>query len=336
MKSKSIKLLAATILSAMVVVAGCASPNKDNNDAKEEGFKAVTIDNFDQKTTYNAKPENVVCLSINSAEIIAALGEGATVKAVQESNNKLDDVLPEYRDQLKDTKIPAEINTGMPPTLEAMLALEPDLVALNSFYFRVPFFGKIDDYKANNINIYVTEGTYVSGCTIENTYNDIKNLGAIFGKTEKAQELIDNMKDSLKKVSDKVDSAEKVKVMAFDSMSDDGLYNITGGTGLENELIKMAGADNVFADVASDFSAVSIEEIIARNPEYIIIHNYTSTPDDDKTKINYLKSQPELSEVPAIKNDKFIVVSMFQITPGLQNVNFVENVAKAVHADLFK
>ena len=60
---------------------------------------------------------------------------------------------------------------------------------LNSI-IATPIFGTADDYKGNNINLYVPEGSYVKNGTIDNTYNDIRNLGKIFGKEDKAEEII--------------------------------------------------------------------------------------------------------------------------------------------------
>ncbi|MGN0350928.1 MAG: ABC transporter substrate-binding protein [Roseburia sp.] len=301
----------------------------------EKEYEAVTIENYNMETTYEEKPQNVVTLSLNSAEIIAALGEADSICAVQTNNNVLTDLLPEYYEELKDVTIPEDLNTGMPPTFEAMLNQQPDFVSMNSYYFYVPTFGTVDDYLTNGVNLYVTEGSYVENCTIENTYNDIRNLGQIFGQSQKAEEIIADMEERISAVESKVSSEEKVKVMAFDSMSEN-LYTIAGGNGLEEQLLEMAGAENVFADVEASFSTVSIEEIIDRNPDYIIIHNYTAEENDAQSKIDYLMNQKELSTVTAIQDENFIIVNLFQVNPGIQNVDFIEAVAQEIHADMFK
>ncbi|MCR5321515.1 MAG: ABC transporter substrate-binding protein [Lachnospiraceae bacterium] len=332
------RILASVLSLAMAVtVVGCGKtvPTGGAGSSDAEGFETVTIENYNQTTEYEKKPEQVVCLSLNSAEIIAALGEANSIIAVQTGNNTLEDVLPDVHDALKDVEVPDTINTGMPPTLEAMLDLKPDFVAMNGYYFFVPFFGTVEDYQQNDVKLYVTEGSYVDSCTIENTYHDIQNLGLIFGKTEKAEKMIQNMKDRFDSVQKVVKDAEKVSVMAFDSINEDGLYTVAGGNGLEQQLLDMAGANNVFSDVESDFSTVSVEEILARNPEYIVIHAYTCNENDAQSKIDALKAEKELAEVEAIKNDHFIIVNMVQVTPGLQNVDFTETIAKSVHPDLF-
>ena len=300
-------------------------------ESSEEVYSEVTIYNYDLTTTYTQKPEKVVCLSLNSAEIIAALGEADSILAIQNGNNTVEDLLPEYASVLKDVDIPDSINTGMPPTLEAMLELSPDLIVMNAYYFNVPFFGTVEDYQNNDMNLYVTEGSYVNYCTIENTYNDIRNLGMIFDKEAEAEAIVSDMEKRLDAVETTIKDEDIVDVMAFDSISDDGLYTIAGGSGLEEELLEMAGANNIFSDIETSFSTVSIEEIVERNPQYIIIHEYTSEENDAQTKIDALKSMNELSDVDAVKKNNFIVVKMMQITPGIENVDFVETVAETIH-----
>lgn len=300
----------------------------DTAEEKVE-YKPVTIENYNMTTEYVQAPTRVVTLSLNSAEIISALGAGEAIVAISRNNNVIEDVLPEYQAGLQAAEFPSEINTGI-PTLEGMLGLEPDLIVANSYYFNVPTFGTIEDYKGNNANLYITEGSYVSGCTIENTYNDIRNLGAIFGKESKAEELIYDMKARIESVSEEIADKDKVRVMAFDSMSDD-LPIVAGGSGLEQSLLELAGGENIFADIEKQFCTVSFEEIISRDPEVIIIHDYTNEEGNAQTKIDLLKNAEELSDVSAIKNDRFVIVPLFAINPGLQNVDFVEEVAQELH-----
>ena len=52
--------------------------------------------------------------------------------------------------------------------------------------------------------------------------------------------------------------------------------------------------------------------------------------------MDFLKSKKELSGISAIKNNKFIIVPLIQLFPGLQNLNALETIAKGLHPELFK
>ncbi len=299
-------------------------------------YQPVTLENFNRTVEFTKKPERVVILTLNSAEIVAALGEADSIVGIARNANVVEEVLPEYYDALKDKAFPEEINSGI-PTLEGMLSLSPDLVIANSYYFNAPqIFGSMEDYEANNVQFYITEGSYVADCTIENTYNDILNIGAIFGKKDQAEALVQDMKTRLEAISTKVAGKEPLPVMSFDSFDEDGFF-VAGGTGLAQNLIELAGGKNAFADTDKQFPKVNIEEIIARNPEVIAIHAYSAYGDaDTQGKINKLLNTAELSEVPAVKNNKIITVPLFQVNPSLQNVNYAEALAAAMYPELFE
>ena len=313
-----------------------AEPDETTAPEKtEDEYQPVSIENFDRTVEFTQKPERVVVLTLNSAEIVAALGEADLIVGIAQNNNLVDDVLPELYPVLKDCAFPEAINSGI-PTLEGLLGLEPDLVIANSYYFRVPqIFGAMEDYQSNGVEFYITEGSYIADCTIENTYNDIRNIGAILGQQDKAEELINDMKTRFEKVSSAVSGQTPLSVMSFDSLDEDG-FTVAGGKGLVQNLIELAGGTNAFADAEQQFATVNIEEIIARNPDVIVIHAYTLFGEEDtQAKVDKLLNTPELSEVPAVKNNNIIIVPLFEVNPGLQNINYVEALAAAMYPDLF-
>lgn len=337
---KIITILLLTTMSLMLFAACGGSTDETSEQSATSStsetsaeYQPVTIENFDQVTEYTEKPEKIVTLTLNSAEIIAALGEADSIVGIAQNNNSVEDVLPEYYDLLKDKPFPEALNSGI-PTLEGLLGIGPDLVVANSYYFNVPAFGTMEDYQSNGVNFYVTEGSYISNATIENTYNDIRNLGEIFGKQGTAESLIADMQERIEAVQSKVEGQDPVRIMLFDSISEDA-YSVAGGSGLAQNLVELAGGENVFADVDDQFPSVSIEEIIARDPEVIVVHNYSADPEDAQSKIDFLKNSEELANVSAIKNDHIIELTLFAVNPGLQNVDAVEQMAAAMYPDLF-
>lgn len=310
-------------------------PNGEQLPDASAEYEPVTIENFDRTVEFTEKPQKVVALTLNSAEMIAALGEADSIVAIARNANTVDDVLPEYYDMLKDCDFPEEINSGV-PTLEGLLSLEPDLIVCNSYYFNAPqIFGTMEDYQANGVEFYITEGSYVADCTIENTYNDIRNLGAILGKQAEAEAVISNMQQRLADVTDKVSGEEPLKVMSLDNIDEDSYY-VAGGMGLAQDLIVLAGGVNAFEDSDKQFTVVNVEEIISRSPDVIVVHAYTyEGPEEAQAKIDVLLNTEELSEVPAVKNNNIIVVPLFQVNPSIQNVDYVEDLAAAMYPDLF-
>ena len=182
-------------------------------------------------------------------------------------------VLPEYQEAVAAMPFITEgLNRGT-PNLETVLDQDPDFV-LGTYYNFFPVnCGAPEDYEAAGANVYAQEGTYVAGATLENTYNDILNLGQIFHVEERAQELVAEMRAQADEITTKLAETEPVSTFVYDS--GEGTMLSIGGVGLENELLTLAGGANIFADQESRYFDASIENIIEANPSAIIVYDYS-------------------------------------------------------------
>lgn len=294
--------------------------------------QAVTIDNNDRTTTYEAAPERVVALSYSNAELLAALGLEDKVVAIFPGMYVLDDVSAEYRETVAAMPLVTEgLNRGT-PNLETILDQEPDFVLGTYYNFTATSCGTPEDFETMGAHTYANEGTYVSGATLENTYNDILNLGKIFRVEERAEALVASMREQEAEIREKCAALEPVSVFVYDS-GEGTLYSIAGG-GLENELVTIAGGANIFADQEGHYIGASIEGIIERNPEVIVVFDYSITSPADE-KIAYLKGLPELADVSAIVNDRFVVVPIYAMFPSVQNIDVIQTLAAGLHPDQF-
>ena len=309
------------------------TPYKESEAEKTQ--YPLTIKTFEQSVTFEKAPEKIGVFQYNAAEILAGLGLADKITALRGEKNAIVDVLPEYRDALEKVPKPEAINVDESiPTLENMLNLDIDVLILNSYFFNVATFGKPEDYINNGINLYITEGSYVPNCEIENTYNDIRNLGKIFDVSAKAESLIEELKKKETYVSEAVKEKEKVPTMILSGESDEKVW-VAGGVGLANNILKAAGGENVFSDIDKQFASTTYEEVINRNPEVIVVVRNSGDEKGGEVSIEHLKNRPELSDVNAIKNNRFIVVTLNSIFPGIQNVYSLETIAKNLHPDAF-
>ncbi len=331
---RAVSLVLALVMA--VSLAGCGS-KKDEKESNitnppvqteaaaenEEKHYPVEIDNFDKKTVYEKAPERVIAMDYNAASTLVALGQKDKIIATREAGLLgLDDVAEKYREDIKKIEIPEGYLKSPLPPLEVTLSLNPDFILMDSFYFNVPdIFGEYKDYEDNGINILVTAGSLDKKPELDDMYVDIRNLGKIFDVEDEAEKLCNELSERFAAVKSKVDSSKKYKVMGFDSGEDKP--NVAAGKSLENLLIEEAGAENVFSDVDKQFAAVGWEDVVAKNPDYIILHE---TPEDKGAKnlINILKNNKELANVNAVKNEKFIIVPLRYMFSGIYTVDAFE------------
>ena len=70
----------------------------------------------------------------------------------------------------------------------------------------------------------------------------------------------------------------------------------------------------------------SIENLIALNPDVLVIINRTDSPAQEK--IDALKSNPSLSEVNAVKNDRFVSLDYVDFYGGnYETIDAIESLA---------
>jgi iron complex transport system substrate-binding protein len=64
----------------------------------------------------------------------------------------------------------------------------------------------------------------------------------------------------------------------------------------------------------------------------IVIVNYGDVT--AQQKINFLRSNPAFSDIPAVKNNQFTVLEYVEATPGPRNIEAIKHLAKAFRAAL--
>ncbi len=257
-----------------------------------EPFSVVTFEG--KEVTYDHIPEKVVSFNLHTTENLLSLGLGD--KIIGKAYNNAE-VLPEYKEAFDKIPVLAEKY----PALEVVLGAGPDFVYGRSSAFGEKGVASVDSFVENDIMPYVSKATYTSGATMEDTYADYEFLGKLFGVEDKANEIISNMKAQIASVEDKVKDTKRAKVFVFDFGVDDAF---TCGRSLESDIISKAGGENVFGNIDKTWVRVSWEEVVAADPEIIVINDYGKTTAAEK--IQSLKDNPALADVKAIKNDRFV------------------------------
>ena len=164
--------------------------------------------------------------------------------------------------------------------------------------------------------------------SLDDTYNDLRNLGKIFDVQDRANALIVQMQAQVAQVQKNL-PADKPRVFLYDSGEDRAMTS--GRLGMPQALIDAAGGRNILDDIEASWTRVNWETVVERNPQVIVIVDYSETTADQKEQL--LLNNPALQSVDAIKNQRFIVIPYVQATPGIDNVLAVETLAKGFHGE---
>lgn len=330
-------LLAGTMAASMLTACGAQktteeeAPAQTEETTEEETAETaedasdaeypMTFENYGREVTVTQKPQKVLTLGPNCTELFAALGLGDYVVGRSLINHSRGP-LPEYADVVDN--IP-ELNYSS-ATREAILSSGADFIyALD---WEIGDEGcNIDEVESYGMTVYVNSAT-----TLDEQYQEIMDIGKIFGVEDKAEEFVEDQKARIAAVQEKVKDQDPVKVLVYDS-GNDGVFTCSG-INFESLLVGLAGGDNIFKDLnEKQWVTVSYEEVLARDPDVILIHDYDSPSVEEK--IQEIKSNPTLSQLDCVKNERFATITLESVLAGDRMAYAVESMASDFYPELF-
>lgn len=163
--------------------------------------------------------------------------------------------------------------------------------------------------------------------SLDDVYRDLTNLGRIFSVEDRAQALVGQMRERIAAVDAKVRQQGVPTVFLYDSGED--RPTTSGRLGMPQALIDAAGGRNILDDVEASWTRVNWENVVARNPEVIVIVDYGEISAAQKQQ--FLEQHPALQSVAAIRDKRFVVIPYVAATPSLDNVEAIEAIAKSLH-----
>ncbi|WP_232499989.1 ABC transporter substrate-binding protein [Agromyces humatus] len=294
----------------------------------------LTIENCGREVTISGVPDAVVGMSPSQTELLLRLGLADRIVG---------------QAQVDTTALPADIagvaadipvlSDAQPPAREDLLAVGPDFVYSPTTYefTAEQGFASIEQLEEAGTAAYVATG----GCfdrrmegTVDDLFVDLENLGRIFQVEDEAGKMIDTAEAELAEVAAALDGLDKPKVA---QVYIEGTSLSAIGAGIEYDILRLAGADNVFGpqDAAfSDFFAAQIspESLAAAAPDAVVFA--ARNPAQEQAARTYLTTT--FPDLPAVANDRLIAISPADTFPGtLGNVSVVRQIAEQLYPEAF-
>jgi iron complex transport system substrate-binding protein len=226
------------------------------------------------------KPHRVVCLTPSVTDTVFALGAGDEVVGVSDY-----------------TKFPAEaqkqpsVGQVLNPSVEAVVALHPDLLIGVGDLNTEAAVLKIERL---GIPVFLVVPRGIGGI-----YRSIEDIGKILNRDREARELVSSLRARELAVRKRV--AGKPEVRVFMPLSDDPVITI-GKNAFLTELIAAAGGRSVTDDLAQDWPNISMEEVLVRHPDYLLLI------EDSPMTIHALKQRPGWKSLVCVKQNRIFYI----------------------------
>ncbi|MBO4361092.1 MAG: ABC transporter substrate-binding protein [Eubacteriaceae bacterium] len=274
------------LMLALALVLSFSACGKSGKEETASGPITV-VDQMGNEVTLEKVPDKIVVLTAAPCEIIFALGAGDKVIARGKYCDYPEEVLG----------IP-ETGSAGDTNIEDIIAKEPDLVIWDSM-------GQTED----QYNALTAAGIPVlstNADTIETTYESIILLGKVLGKDQEAETIVNDMKQAFEQIEkDAKDAGVEGKTVYFEvSPLQWGLWSAGKETFMQ-EIADLLGLKNIFDDTIG-WVQVSEEQIIERNPDYIVTITmyYGEGPRPEEE----IASRPGWENVSAVKDGNILCI----------------------------
>ena len=255
-------------------------------------------------------PHRIVSVAPAITEILFALGVADQIVGVTTYCN-----YPEA------AKAKPKIGGYTSPSVEAILALRPDQVMMMEK--RPDVAGRL-----RQVGIDVTQ---VQPESLAGLYDAIRVISEKAGVPARGRSLIQSIETQLREVAPKPGGV-KPKLLFIVGRTPGTVSDLiaVGRGSYLNELIELAGADNIFGTVDLPYPKVGVEEVIRRNPDVIIDmgHNEMVTESQKQAVKQLWKKYPFLRAVE--RDAVFPISAEYFVQPGPRVVQAVRDIRKII------
>ncbi len=295
----------------MAVLAACgpalASQGSSPTTFTDGSGRTVTID---------LPAQRVVSLAPSNTEILFAVGAGSQVVGR--------DSFSDYPLKAKDVP---DIGGGVGTlNVELILSKQPDLVLASPL--TPP--EQIADLSKAGLRVYVLPNPK----TFDDLYVNLETVGKLTGHEKEAASLVDSLKARVQAVVNKVAPLSTRPVVYYELDATDPSAPYTSGPDtFVDLLIQTAGGENFGHNLKGDWVQVSVETLLARQPDFIVLGDNTYggvTPEQVKARAGW-------DALSAVKDAKVFIFDDNTVSrPGPRLVDGLEAMAKLIHPEAFK
>jgi iron complex transport system substrate-binding protein len=182
----------------------------------------------------------------------------------------------------------ASVGDGLHPNVEAIVARSPDLVLL---YPSSSNTGAVERLRALGI-----AADTIRMDRLADVITGARRFGRITGTARRADSLAAAFATALDSARATAIPGPRTRVLL---LAWDAPPMVIGGGSFQHELVTLAGADNVFADLAPPSGQVSLETIAARDPDLVVLLGETA-PEPSWA------ARPEWQAVRAVRERRFV------------------------------
>jgi iron complex transport system substrate-binding protein len=272
---------------------------------------ATFKDALGREINLSAAPKRLIALAPNLTEILYALGLGDRVVGVTDHCN----YPPE-------ASLKPKVGSYVHLNVEQIISLSPELVIGtvdgNERYV-------LDLLEQAHIKVF-----FVNPRNVRQAIETISTLGLVCGLPERASRIAEALTLRVNRVVEVV--RDRTRPLVFLQINIQPIMSVNRNT-VHHDLIRLAGGDNMTADEPVTYPRISLEAVIRKKPEVIIISSMEREGRFEKARQDWL----QWTSIPAVQMGRVHLIDSDLIDrPSPRVVGGLEIMAKLLHPEAFK
>jgi iron complex transport system substrate-binding protein len=256
-------------------------------------------------------PKRIVSLAPNITEILFGLGLDEEIVGVSIHCN-----FPEK------TKAKVQVGSYISLDYEKITSVKPDLIIATGVGNTRDMVDRLEQLGFSSYVIYPKN--------FEDILKSIIHIGQVVNREKEAQAIIEGMKRRRHKVIELTRDLPRPKV--FVQIGDAPIVTVGKGS-FTDDLIRLAGGENIAGNEKEVYPRFGMEEILKRSPEVIVISSMK--PNGDYQKI--FQEWKRWKTLPAVKNGRVHIINSDLIDrPSPRIIDGLEQLARILHSERFK
>ncbi len=293
-----------TLFTVLIILAFCFL-------LAQKSVARLTRDQSGRTVSVPDNPQRIVSLAPSITEIVFALGAGDRLKGVTQ-----------HCDFPADAQFLPKVGSYVHLDLERIVALKPDLcIAVRDGNPQ----NAVTELEALGIPVYAVDPR-----NLDTAVDTVLEVGQLLNAATKAQHLANEMRARIERVKVGVAGTE-LRPRVFFQIGTAPIVS-AGTNTVIHELIVTAGGQNL-ADGPSSYPRFSREQVLALQPEVIIITSMTKESDLEQVSAEWRHYEG----LPAVRNNRiFIVDADLFDRPTPRIINGLETLAGIIHPESFR
>lgn len=279
----------------------------------------------EQPLTENITPKRVISMHPGITQLLLDLQLENTVIATVRPYQKIAGELGTRYEQLP------LLQETYTPSRETVMELQPDLIIGWEHQFSAMEIGPETFWNKRGIR------TYIVPTTLQNAHPSVRgeffalldDIGQMFdckAKTDFYKEEIEHRINALPTVK------ERKKIIILQSYGD-GKYTLYGNSYLIDDIVRLAGGDNL---VEKTISFVSAEQVLNYDPDFILFVSYPGAdggPMKDEQAKEMLQQDREIKSLSALRLGNIVNVPFAQVNGAdLSTIDLMEKIGEKLNS----